>query len=125
MATDDRLARLGLLHLKHKPEELDTELKRRVAAYQAEVDAWNRERSIPPPEGSAAQVPENSENPHAADKQLEHPTRSRASKSGVSSGAAPVRPLGQGVKQDPFIKTGNLPPMTKRSGNLPGTPSKK
>ena len=44
MSSDARLDRLGLLHLKDKPEELAAELRKRVEAQKEEEEAWHRER---------------------------------------------------------------------------------
>lgn len=41
MSTDDRLARLGLLHLKDKPEELAKALNEGVEQYDEEVRVWH------------------------------------------------------------------------------------
>lgn len=44
MSTEERLSRLGLLHLQGNPAALQAELEKRSAAYQVEVDAWHEKR---------------------------------------------------------------------------------
>ena len=45
MSTEDRLARLGLLHLKDKPEELKQALDEGIADYDRGVAAWHEQRA--------------------------------------------------------------------------------
>lgn len=44
MSEEARLERLGLLHLKDKPEELKKEMERRRAEFKRRADAWEQER---------------------------------------------------------------------------------
>ncbi|MGH9318843.1 MAG: hypothetical protein ACRD3V_03010 [Vicinamibacteria bacterium] len=44
MSEDARLKRLGLLHLKDKPEELSRELERRRQEFDRRADDWEEER---------------------------------------------------------------------------------
>jgi hypothetical protein len=44
MSEDERLERLGLLHLKDKPEELAKELERRRQEFDRRADEWEKER---------------------------------------------------------------------------------
>jgi hypothetical protein len=44
MSTEDRLARLGLSHLKDKPEELEKELAKRLAEQRKEDERWHEEQ---------------------------------------------------------------------------------
>ena len=44
MSSDERLDRLGLLHLKDNPEELEKELQMRIEQQEREEEAWHRAR---------------------------------------------------------------------------------
>lgn len=44
MSTESRLARLGLLHLKDKPEELEKALAERTKQREAEEKEWQEEK---------------------------------------------------------------------------------
>ncbi len=44
MSSEERLDRLGLLHLRDKPEQLQTELEKLVEKQRREEEAWARER---------------------------------------------------------------------------------
>lgn len=45
MSTDERLARLGLAHLKDQPEELRRALEERARQHAAEVEEWHASRA--------------------------------------------------------------------------------
>jgi hypothetical protein len=51
MSTDERLARLGLAHLKDKPDELRRALEESARRYEQEVEEWSASRhgEEPPP----------------------------------------------------------------------------
>jgi hypothetical protein len=42
MSQEKRLKRLGLYHLKDKPEELEIEIKKRLKERDEEVDRWEK-----------------------------------------------------------------------------------
>ncbi len=44
MSSDERLDRLGLLHLKDKPEQLRAELEERIEQQRREEKVWAEER---------------------------------------------------------------------------------
>ena len=44
MSSDARLDRLGLLHLKDKPEQLRAELEERIEQQRREEEVWAEER---------------------------------------------------------------------------------
>lgn len=102
MATDERLARLGLLHLKDKPQELDAELARRAAAYQADVDAWHKTRA------AAASEPHHSSEQEPSTPATHTPAR------------ATVKPLGKPSSNKPAIPgLGTQPiPNLNKSGRV-------
>ena len=52
MSTESRLARLGLLHLKDKPEELYRRLEEMVKEDEAELERHRKRPSEPPTEQS-------------------------------------------------------------------------
>ncbi|AOY83610.1 MULTISPECIES: hypothetical protein [Moorena] len=48
MSTEERLRRLGLEHLKDKPEELEKELERRLLERQKQEEEWLSTRKKQP-----------------------------------------------------------------------------
>ncbi len=102
MSTEDRLARLGLLHLKDDPEALAQALKDGMDEYDAKVARWRAEQDKKLREQAAGGQPaadkdsekKKTETPSAETPKAKPVFRAPPNtKSGVVTGKAPTRKL--------------------------------